>query len=60
VDAKHSWGERVLVVVVLAMLAVGSIAVVATAWRLIPNHALALVAGFILVPLVLWGFTQDD
>lgn len=59
-EAKHSWVDRVLVVVVLGILAVGCIGVVAAAWRLIPNHALAVVASFVLVPLVLWGLTQDE
>lgn len=38
----------------------GSSAVAAVTWSLIPNHALALAAIVILVPLFLLGLTQDD
>jgi hypothetical protein len=60
VEAKRSWVERLFGLVVLAMFTVGVVAVVAVTWRIIPNHALALGALVVLIPLVLWGLTQDD
>jgi hypothetical protein len=59
VEAKRSWVERLFGLVVLAMFTVGVVAVVAVTWRIIPNHTLALGALVVLIPLVLWGLTQD-
>jgi putative Mn2+ efflux pump MntP len=64
VEAKRSWVNRVFGLFVLAMftfgVVAGSSAIAAVTWSLIPNHALALGAIVVLVPLVLWGLTQDD
>jgi hypothetical protein len=45
---------------VVAMVMVGVFAVAAVTWRLIPNHAVALVGILVVVPVFLWGFTQDE
>ena len=46
--------------VALATVTGGVVAVLAVTWSLISNHAVALVALVVLVPLFLWGLTQDD
>lgn len=60
VDAQRSWIDRLSGLLVLAMFTVGVVAVAAVTWRLIPNHAVALGAIVVLVPLFLWGLTQND
>jgi hypothetical protein len=60
VEAKRSWIDWAMVFVLFGMLAGGVAAVVAATWALIPNHALALVAVVVVVPLFLWGLTQDE
>jgi hypothetical protein len=54
VDAQRSWIDRLSGLLVLAMFTVGVVAVAAVTWRLIPNHAVALGAIVVLVPLFLW------
>jgi hypothetical protein len=50
--------------VLLAMCILGGIGGLAAfavwLWRVIPNHALALAAVFVLIPMLLWALTQDD
>jgi hypothetical protein len=60
VEGKYPWLDRILGIVVLAMIMVGVVVVVALTWRLIPNHVLAVMAALVLVPLFLWGLTQDE
>jgi hypothetical protein len=67
VEAKRSpigrgvlLGLSVLVWTLCTLGLVGAIAaIVALTWRLVPNPALALAAIAVLVPLFLWGLTQD-
>jgi hypothetical protein len=54
-------GLSVVVWTLCAIALVGAIAaIVALTWRLVPNHAIALAAIAVLVPLFLWGVTQDE
>jgi len=54
-------GLSVLVWTLCTLPLVGAIAaIVALTWRLVPNHALALTAIAVLVPLFLWGLIQDE
>lgn len=38
----------------------GLVAFGVVAWRFIPNHAVAPLAIVLIVPLFLWGLTQED
>jgi len=60
VEGKRSSIDRFIGFVVVAMVMVGVFAVAAVTWRLIPNHAVALVGILVVVPVFLWGFTQDE
>jgi hypothetical protein len=60
VEANRSWIDRVMGLVVLVTVTGGVVAVMAVTWSVISNHAVVLVALVVLVPLFLWGLTQDD
>lgn len=60
----HSLIGRVAWVVVMTLCVLGGlgglVAFGVVAWRFIPNHAVALLAIVLIVPLFLWGLTQED
>ena len=64
VEANRSRIGRVVVVAVLTLCILGGVGGVvafgAAAWNLIPSHAVAVLAIVVMVPLVLWGLTQDE
>jgi hypothetical protein len=64
VEANRSRIGRVVAVALLTVCVLGGVgglvALGVVAWRLIPNNALAAVAIVVMVPVVLWGFTQDE
>ena len=63
-EASRSPIGRTLGVVLLTLCVLGGlgglVAFGVTAWRLIPNQAVAVVTIVVVVPLFLWGLTQDE